>query len=97
MMSEAKINFSELPWEEQSVGFRSKVIIRGGRKLRLVEFTDEFVERGWCEKGHIGYVLDGEFEIAFPGAERFAGATESLSRAGKMSGIRPKCSAWSQD
>jgi pimeloyl-ACP methyl ester carboxylesterase len=55
-MDEAKINFTELSWDESNVGTRSKAIVRNGRKLRLVEFTSEFVEYDWCIKGHIGYV-----------------------------------------
>jgi ethanolamine utilization protein EutQ (cupin superfamily) len=39
----------------------------GNRQLRLVEFTDEFVEPDWCEKGHIGMLLDGILEISFNG------------------------------
>lgn len=71
-MDEAKINFAELSWDEPNVGVRSKDVVRNGKKLRLVELTSEFVEHDWCVKGHIGYVLDGELEIIFPGrTERF--------------------------
>ena len=35
--------------------------------MRLVEFTCEFVEAHWCEKGHVGFVLRGEVEIDFDG------------------------------
>jgi ethanolamine utilization protein EutQ (cupin superfamily) len=35
--------------------------------MRLVEFTSEFVEPHWCEKGHVGLVLQGELEIDFDG------------------------------
>jgi quercetin dioxygenase-like cupin family protein len=35
--------------------------------MRLVEFTSEFVEPYWCEKGHIGLVLSGTLEIDFAG------------------------------
>jgi hypothetical protein len=72
-MNEAKINFAELAWDESLVGARSKTAIRESRKLRLVEFTSEFVEQDWCIKGHLGYVLDGELEITFSDRiERFA-------------------------
>ena len=65
-MSEAKINFATIPWDEPDVGVRSKVVVRNGRQLRLVEFTHSFIERDWCMKSHIGYVLEGELEIHFP-------------------------------
>jgi hypothetical protein len=35
--------------------------------MRLVEFTQEFVEPHWCEKGHAGLVVAGELEIDFHG------------------------------
>jgi hypothetical protein len=31
-------------------------------------FTLEFVEPPWCERGHMGLVLEGELEIDFKGA-----------------------------
>jgi quercetin dioxygenase-like cupin family protein len=31
----------------------------------MVEFSSEFVEPDWCEKGHIGFVLDGTLEVSF--------------------------------
>ncbi len=72
-MDEAKINFADLSWDESNTGTRSKAIVRNGRKLRLVEFTSEFVEYNWCVKGHTGYVLDGELEINFSDrTERFS-------------------------
>jgi len=71
-MSKAKVDFASVSWEEPAMGVRSKAVTRDGRKLRLVEFTSEFVEQDWCFKGHIGYVLDGELEITFSdGTERF--------------------------
>jgi ethanolamine utilization protein EutQ (cupin superfamily) len=70
--SEAKIDFAVTPWDEPHVGVRSKVAVRNGKKLRVVEFTDKFVEHDWCMKGHIGYVLEGDLEIHFPDrVERF--------------------------
>jgi quercetin dioxygenase-like cupin family protein len=46
---------------------RSKVFCDGLRQLRLVEFSREFVETEWCEKGHVGFVLSGELDIDFSG------------------------------
>ena len=64
-MNEIRIKFAELAWDETSPGVRFKAVTRDGRKLRLVEFSSEFVEVDWCRKRHAGYVLDGELEIAF--------------------------------
>ena len=65
-MSGTKIDFSEISWDESNEGVRAKTALRSGKRLRLVEFADKFVELDWCRKGHIGYVLEGEIEIAFP-------------------------------
>jgi hypothetical protein len=35
--------------------------------MRLVEFTSAFVEPHWCQKAHLGLVLEGELEIDFNG------------------------------
>ncbi len=56
-----------MPWKNPAVGVRFKAYEQGGRKLRLVEFSREFVEPDWCTKGHIGYVLEGQLEINFDG------------------------------
>ena len=48
-------------------GARFKVFGDGRKQLRLLELTSEFVEPDWCEKGHIGIVLNGELEIDFRG------------------------------
>jgi hypothetical protein len=72
-MLQVKVDFAALPWEEPAPGVRFKAMIRDGKRLRLVEFTNEFVERDWCLKGHTGYILQGELEITFNDeTERFA-------------------------
>lgn len=45
-------------------GLRAKIRKQRGKQLRLVEYTGAMA-RHWCEKGHIGYVLEGQLEIAF--------------------------------
>ena len=61
------IEFEKLAWETSLPGVRFKAYHREGKQLRLVEFTSEFVEPHWCEKGHLGIVLLGELEIDFKG------------------------------
>ena len=63
-MDQYKVEFESIPWETPMAGLRFKAKRQGGRQLRLVEYTKE-MEPHWCEKGHIGYVLDGQFEIKF--------------------------------
>jgi len=61
-----KVNFETMPWETPIGGLRCKAERRGSRQLRIVEYTKE-MEPHWCEKGHVGLVLEGKFEIRFEG------------------------------
>jgi hypothetical protein len=64
-VAQTKVDFAALEWQHPAPGVRFKAFTRAGRKLRLVEFSREFVETGWCTNGHAGYVLSGELEIQF--------------------------------
>ena len=64
-MENYKVDFDSLSWRSQVQGFRYKMLQQRNRKLRLVEFTREFIEPDWCTKGHIGYVLEGEGKVYF--------------------------------
>lgn len=66
-MDPFKIDFDHLPWQDALPGARYKVHRVGARQIRLVEFTSEFAEPHWCEKGHIGMVLSGTLVIDFNG------------------------------
>lgn len=66
-MTDYRVDFDPIPWQSPLEGVRFKAFVDGGRRVRLVEYSREFVEPEWCLKGHIGYVLDGEFEIDFNG------------------------------
>ena len=48
-------------------GHQVKSVLQGEKRLRLVEFTQEFTEPDWCTKGHIGMVLEGEVAINING------------------------------
>lgn len=61
------INFDQIEWESPQPGMRCKVFTDGSRLIRLVEFSEEFVEAHWCEKAHVGFVLSGELDIDFSG------------------------------
>ena len=64
-MERYKIDFESMEWETPAAGVRFKAYEQSGKKLRLVEFSKEFVEPDWCSKGHIGYVLEGQMEVNF--------------------------------
>ncbi|MEW6352046.1 MAG: AraC family ligand binding domain-containing protein [Thermodesulfobacteriota bacterium] len=64
-MNRYRIDYSLFDWESPMEGVRHKVFSAKGKRLRLVEYTPA-MQPHWCEKGHIGYILDGRLEIEFP-------------------------------
>ena len=66
-MQALKVDFEALEWQSPLPGARFKIHADGSRQIRLIEFTSEFVEPHWCEKGHIGMVLEGVLEVDFRG------------------------------
>jgi len=66
-MDERKIDFASLHWQTPLPGARYKTAQQGNRRLRMVEFTEGFVEPDWCVEGHIGYVLEGKMDVDFNG------------------------------
>jgi quercetin dioxygenase-like cupin family protein len=66
-MESYKVDFTSLAWEQPAAGVRFRACEQDGRRLRLAEFTKDFVEPDWCTRGHIGYVLEGEMELDFHG------------------------------
>ena len=76
-----RVVFDSVAWEEPMPGLRFKARRDNGKQLRLVEYGRE-MEPHWCEKGHLGYILDGRFEIAFDsgGGRLRTGATGSSFR-----------------
>jgi quercetin dioxygenase-like cupin family protein len=66
-MTDCRIDFSSIPWQSPMPGVRFRAYEQDGRRVRLVEYSREFVEPDWCRKGHTGYVLEGRFELEFDG------------------------------
>lgn len=67
-MEPYRVTFDSLEWQSPMPGIRFKVFRDGNKQIRLAEFTSEFVEPDWCEKGHAGIVLSGELEVDFHGS-----------------------------
>ena len=63
-MAGYKVDFGSLAWEAPMPGLRFRARRQDGKQLRLVEYTPDMAPH-WCDKGHLGYVLEGRFEIAF--------------------------------
>ena len=71
-MEDRRLPFASLEWAAIAPGARHKVFERGGKRVRLLEFSREFVEVEWCRKGHVGVVLQGLLELDLDGrSERF--------------------------
>ena len=66
-MNLSAIIFDQIEWQSPQPGMRCKVFLDGTRQIRIVEFSQEFLEAQWCEKGHVGLVLSGDLEIDFSG------------------------------
>ena len=61
------IDFRNMSWESIVPGQRQKAHVEGNQRIRLVELSDEYAEEDWCEKEHLGYVLEGRISIVFNG------------------------------
>jgi mannose-6-phosphate isomerase-like protein (cupin superfamily) len=59
-----RVSFDALAWDKIAEGIRQKYLVSGKKKLRLVEYS-KTMEPHWCEKGHLGIVLEGEMQIEF--------------------------------
>lgn len=63
-MTQYHIAFEKLPWEVPFVGGRHKILDQDGIRFRLVEYTHSMPPH-WCERGHMGMILEGHMEIEF--------------------------------
>lgn len=52
-------------WEKPGADGRVKMCFIGNKRIRLLELPPGFNEEHWCLKGHVGYVLQGEFTIHY--------------------------------
>ena len=77
-MKRYRIDFGNRPWDESVTGVRMKVYRESDTQIRLVEFSRGFVESVWCRRGHIGYVLDGRFEVSFPDSQEIFEAGDGV-------------------
>lgn len=66
------LDFPDIPWEDwkkPGVEGRVKIAYVGDKRIRILELPAGFQEKNWCERGHIGYVLQGQFTIEFKDRE----------------------------
>lgn len=77
-MEQYRIDFESMAWESSADGVKVKAYEQDGKKLRLVEFSKEFVEPDFCTKGHIGLILEGQIEIDFDGKKEVFGPGDGV-------------------
>jgi len=58
------LRFAEVPWNDIATGAREKAFRYDNQTVRLLELSAGF-EDDWCRREHIGYVVDGSFELHF--------------------------------
>ncbi|MEW6236760.1 MAG: cupin domain-containing protein [Candidatus Omnitrophota bacterium] len=63
-MLQYKADFEKIAWESPIAGVRHKCFDQNRLRLRLVEYTQAMPPH-WCEKGHYGYIIEGELEIEY--------------------------------
>ena len=72
-MSSHKIDFDNIAWTNVGTSMRYKAFVHGNQQLRIVEFSEGFIEPDWCAHGHAITVLDGSFDLDFNGKiERYS-------------------------
>ncbi|MFA5403707.1 MAG: DHCW motif cupin fold protein [Ignavibacteria bacterium] len=47
---------------EKGVSYWRTMVI-GGIRMRIVDYSQDFIADHWCEKGHIVYCIEGEITI----------------------------------
>ena len=77
-MTDYRVDFAALDWQSPMEGVRHKVATDRGRTLRLVEYS-RAMPAHWCEKGHIGCIIDGIIEIEFDDGVRKFRAGDGVS------------------
>ena len=64
MTVQYRAEFDKLEWESPLEGVRHKYIDQNNLRMRLVEYSKE-MQPHWCEKGHYGYIIEGQMEIEY--------------------------------
>jgi ethanolamine utilization protein EutQ (cupin superfamily) len=63
-MIDYRVDFERMEWDEPMAGVRHKFVVQDGTILRLVEYS-KAMEPHWCNRGHFGMILEGQFEIRY--------------------------------
>ena len=78
-MSNLNISFQAIDWEkvpkteykgESGIAYWQTIQLQGLR-IRIVEYSKDFVLDHWCEIGHVVHCLEGEFTNELKSGEKF--------------------------
>lgn len=64
MSMQHKVDFSKLEWKSLIEGVRHKYFDQNNICMRFIEYSKE-MPLHWCEKGHYGYLIEGQMEIEY--------------------------------
>jgi hypothetical protein len=64
-MLQYKVEFNKIEWEFPIDGVKCKKYSYENKQIRLIEYTKN-MPLHWCNKGHIGLILEGEIELEYP-------------------------------
>jgi hypothetical protein len=56
---------NEHAWQDVTEQVRQKAKDFQGKKVRILELQAGFCEHSWCNKAHIGYVIEGAVDFEF--------------------------------
>jgi quercetin dioxygenase-like cupin family protein len=77
MTIQYKVDFDKLEWESPIEGVRHKYIDQDRLRMRLVEYSKKMPPH-WCEKGHYGYVIEGNMEIEYANSKMIYKAGDGI-------------------
>jgi quercetin dioxygenase-like cupin family protein len=64
-MTDYRIALTDLTWTDVAPGLKRVELDTDLGTVRLVVFDPGFTDTDWCADAHLGYVLEGEAEVAF--------------------------------
>jgi len=58
-------------WEKPGASGRVKLARAFGKRVRILELPAGFDEQAWCDKGHQGLVLEGQFTVTLETGDEY--------------------------
>jgi len=68
IMDNHLVNFDMLEWTIPAKGIRFKKYTNGRHVIRLLEFSEGFIEEEYCANGHASFLLEGSLSVEYNGS-----------------------------